>query len=119
VLKLSGEIQKTFFTFSENIWADCCGGFANGTKPNSVLYHKAYDYRIYEVFDDRITILLTLDFGSFRLDSSKYMNTKEFFNAGNDKRKIQGYNLLNNTPEHLVANIQSENRLRGLLKRKR
>ena len=114
VLKMTGEIQKPFFTFSEQIWADCCCGFANGTKPNSVLYHKAFDYQIYEVFEDRVNTLLTLDFGSARLDSSKYMNTKEFFNAGKDKGKIQGFNMLNNTPEHLAASIQSGNRIRGI-----
>lgn len=114
VLKMTGEIQKPFFPFSEQIWADCCCGFANGTKPNSVLYHKAFDYRIYEVFEDRVTTLLTLDFGSARLDSAKYMNTKEFFNAGKDKGKIQGFNMLSNTPEHLAASIQSGNRIRGI-----
>ncbi len=113
VLKLTGEIQKTFFPFSEQIWADCCCGFADGTKPNSVLYHKAFDYSIYEVFEDRVTTLLTLDFGSARLDSAKYMSKDEFFNAGKEKDKVQGYNLLNNTNEHLAANIQSGDRQRG------
>jgi hypothetical protein len=113
VLNLTGEIQQVFFPFSTQIWADCCCGFANGIKPNSVLYHKAFDYRIYEVFEDRITTLLTLDFGNARLDSAKYMSKDEFFNAAKDKGKIQGYNLLNNTPEHLAANIQSENQQRG------
>lgn len=113
LLNLNGEIQKTWFPFAEPVWADCCCGFANGTRPNSVLYHKAFDYRIYEVFADRVTTFLILDFGSATLDSAKYMNVNEFFNAAKDKGKILGFNGLTNTPEHLAANIQSGNRIRG------
>ena len=113
VLKQSGEIQNTFFPFSEPIGADCCCGFADGTQPNSVLYHKAFDYRIYEVFADRVTTLLTLDFGSATLDSAKYMNSREFFNSADDKGKVLGFFGLTNTTEHLSANILIGNLNRG------
>jgi len=110
---LNGNIRKTYFPFPGPIGGDCCGGFAAGTKLNSILYHKVFDYHIYEVFADRVETLLTLDFGAAAIDTGKYLNSGTYYKLLEEKGKVRGYNSVANTPEHLAANISRDGSISG------
>jgi hypothetical protein len=113
ICDLNGNIEKTRFPFKIPIWSDCCFGFTVGTKPNSVLYHKIFDYRIYEVFANRVDTLITLYFGTAAIDTAKYFTNETIDQAQEETGKILGFNSIANTAEHLAFNISSEKRIRG------
>jgi hypothetical protein len=77
VSDLNGKIRKTWFPYKDPTPGDRCFGFAAGTKPGSVLYHKGFDYHIYEIFADKIETLLTVDFGSAAIDTGAFLNTEK------------------------------------------
>ena len=109
-----GQIQKKYFPFRGLTGYDMCSGFARGTYPNSCLYHKMFDYTIYEVFPDRIDTLFIADFGSYFIDTSKFFVEDNDYYPGSDPDKIAGFNRIANTPEHLVAAIVMNCDIRGI-----
>jgi hypothetical protein len=107
LLDMDGKIRKTWFPFNEPIQGDRCFGFAAGTKPGSVLYHRRFDYHIYEIFADRMDTLLTFDFGAAAIDTGKFLNTEEADKLMQQEKKIFGFNSVLNTSNHLLANISN------------
>ena len=105
VMDMDGKIRKSYFPFREAIPGDQCSGFADGTKPGSVLYHKRFDYHIYEVSGERLDTLLTVDFGAAAIDTGKYLDLKKVDWLSNEDGKIAGFASLANTPDHLAARI--------------
>lgn len=105
VVDQNGKIKKTYFPYKEPVSGDQCFGFAAGNRPGSVLYHRDFDYHIYEVTADRIDTLLTFDFGSAAIDTGKFLNTEEVDKLRGYDGKIFGLTALTNTPDHLLVNI--------------
>jgi hypothetical protein len=105
VLDQNGKIKKTYFPYKETVSGDQCFGFAVGNRPGSVLYHRDFDYHIYEVNAGRIDTLLTFDFGSATIDTGKFLNTEEVDKLRGYDGKIFGLTALANTPDHLLVNI--------------
>ena len=114
VLDHNGKIRKTWFRFKDPVPGDLCFGFAAGTKPGSVLYHKRFDYHVYEIFSDRIETLLTVDFGSAAIDTGAFLNTEKIDQLMGEEGKIFGFASLTNTPDHLIANIYHNRGFRGV-----
>jgi hypothetical protein len=114
VLDLNGKISKTYFPFKVPVQGDGCFGFAEGTKPGSALYHRRFDYNIYELFADRIDTLLTVDFGSAAIDTGAFLNTETADKLNEESGKIFGFASLANTPDHLLANIYRNDGFRGV-----
>jgi len=109
-----GRVQKKYFPFSDLTGYDLCSGFARGTSPNSCLYHRLFDYSIFEVFPDRIDTLLTVDFGTNSIDTSKYFIEDNDYYRGSDPDKIAGFNSIVNTPDHFIASINMDVNTRGI-----
>ena len=106
LINWDGRVQKLYFPFPKPVDGDQCRGFAAGTTPGSVLYHKVFDTRVYEIWPDHIDTLLSLDFGSSAIDTLKYFfSPGEFFKSYDEKQKVHGFNYLTNTPSHLAASI--------------
>ncbi|MCX6225082.1 MAG: 6-bladed beta-propeller, partial [Bacteroidia bacterium] len=114
IMDMNGKVRKTLFPFREPVQGDQCFGFAAGTKPGSVLYHRRFDYHIYEVSADRADILLTVDFGAAAVDTGNLMNTETADKLMEADGKIFGFISLANTPDHLVANIYNNAGFRGV-----
>jgi hypothetical protein len=108
-----GRVQKLYFPFPQPVDGDMCRGFAAGTTPGSVLYHKVFDGRIYEIWPDHIDTLLTLDFGSSAIDTLEFLKQGGFFRSIEEKEKVLGFNYLANTPSHLAASIGMGGETRG------
>lgn len=107
VMDLNGKIKKTYFPFKEPVSGDQCFGFAMGKIPGSVLYHRGFDYHIYEITADRLNTLLALDFGSAAIDTGKYLNTEVVDKLREDDSKIFGLAALANSPDHLLVKIHN------------
>ena len=114
LINWDGRVQQLCFPFPKPVDGDKCRGFAAGTTAGSVLYHKVFDTRIYEIWPDHIDTLLTLDFGSSAIDTLKYFSTPgDFFKSYDEKQKVHGLIYLTNTPSHLAASIRMGGEPRG------
>jgi hypothetical protein len=113
LINWDGRVQKLCFPFLRAVDGDQCRGFAAGTTPRSVLYYKAFNTGIFEIYPDHIDTLLTLDFGSSAIDTLKYLTPGEFFKSYDEKEKVHGFDYLTNTPSHLAATIAMGGGTRG------
>jgi hypothetical protein len=114
VLDLNGKIRNTYFPFKLPVQGDGSFGFAEGAKPGSVLYHRRFDYHIYEIFADRIDTFLTIDFGAVAIDTGAFLNTENADKLMAESRKIFGFASLANTPDHLLVNLYRNDGFRGV-----
>lgn len=115
LLNKQGEIVDRLFHYEKSLGSDINSGFAKGTSPGILFYHKMYDYNIYTISSEGIDTIYRFDFGKANVDTLNLLTRQVYSNLWENDDKISGISHLANTRDALAVGLVSGYNSRGLV----